>query len=226
MRCDQARRLFDSYLDGDLSPALATELGAHRIRCAECRRALALLEVSGQIIASDSETVSLGEDFSSRLLACMEPARRGRRERLWQMLYYAAPLTAAAVIALAFVGVFDRSNGTTVRGIKVENPAAHSTPSAPESAVQPSTAKVEEAAGAERALEEWIDRTRRNIQDKRQSGKSLHRALDLTIGQWLDILEQASDTSPSDDHYPGADVTTGPDEDASGDAIRPVDIGD
>ena len=212
MRCEQARQLFDAYLDGDLSPALATELGAHRVRCPDCRRALALLEVSGQIIASDHDEASLKEDFSSRLLACMEAPRRHWHERIRYALYYAGPLAAAAVIALAFLGVFDRSNGTKVQGVKVDNLAAPVARAVPEPASDDSIPTG--ATSEERALELWIDQARKSNEARRQSVESLQQHFDLTIGQWLDILEQANDTSSSEDHFPGADTAGEPTEDA------------
>lgn len=226
MRCEQARQLFDSYLDGDLSATMATELGTHRVRCSDCRRALALLEVSGQIIASDRDEAALGEDFSSRLLACMHTPQRQWRGRIRHTLYYAGPLAAAAVITLAFVGVFDRSNGTDVRGLKVENPdAPTANPVLKSTVVSPETEEADVSVEAEQLLDQWIEKTQKNMRDKRQSGESLQEALDLTIGQWLDILEQANDTSPSEDHFPGADATGEPAEDAAR-PIASVDIAD
>jgi hypothetical protein len=210
MQCEQARQLFDAYLDGEMSSALATELAAHRVRCSDCRRALALLEVSGEIISSDRDEVSLRDDFSSRLLACMDTPQS--RWRGWgrYAIYYAGPLAAAAVIALAFIGVFDRSNGAEVLGEKVENRDAQAVRPVPEPA-----AAEEDAANsleAEHALDEWIGQAGKNWQDRRESAEEFHKALDLTIGQWLDILEEANDTSSPEDHFPGANATGEPSE--------------
>ena len=221
MRCEQARQLFDAYLDGELSSALATELGAHRVRCPDCRRALALLEVSGQLITSDRDEAHLRENFSTRLLACMETPKNRWYERGRYVVYYVGPLAAAAVIALAFVGVFDRSNGTKVQGVKVDNVEAPSARVVPESTI--TSLEADESAGAEHALDEFIDQTRKSMQNKRQSGESLQKALDLTIGQWLDILEQANDTSSPEDHFPGADATGEPTQDTP-DPIESPDI--
>ncbi len=111
MQGEQARQLFDAYLDGELSPPLAMELGAHRIHCPECRRALALLEVSGHIIASDRDPVDLSSGFSNRLLACMGPPGGRWEQRLRRVMYIGGPLAAAAVVTMAFLGVFDRDQG-------------------------------------------------------------------------------------------------------------------
>jgi len=204
MRCKEARQLFDAYLDGELPPTLQAELGAHRIQCAECRTALALLEVSGQILASDRDDIVLGADFADRLLACMAAPRPRRLTQVKRALYYAAPLAAAALIVLAFLGVFDRANGTggqrlQVAGQEDSNPNAGLAPAAelqvPDAPTRP-----------EQRLERWIRQTQETGEAKRQSVESLQRVLDLTIGQWLDILEEAKDPSASEDHFPGADI--------------------
>ena len=44
--CQHARHLFDSYLDGELSANLQTELHAHRLNCTSCQNELALLEAA------------------------------------------------------------------------------------------------------------------------------------------------------------------------------------
>jgi Putative zinc-finger len=120
MRCEEARQLFDAYLDGELSPSLATELGVHRVRCAECRRSFALLEVSGHIISSDRDPVTVPDDFSERLLACVDVREHGWVAKVRRTLYFVGPLAAAAVIAMAFLGFFDRGRDSRVASMKVE----------------------------------------------------------------------------------------------------------
>lgn len=206
MQCEQARQLFDAYLDGELSASLATEVGAHRVRCAECRRALALLEVGGQIMASDRDAVSLRGDFADRLLACMEAPAVRWTHRFRRTLYIAGPLAAAAVIALAFLGVFD-SRDTRVAGEKsirkdrTDSEVARPLPDPPVEERLPEAGYRDEGW-----LEEWVKQTQQNMAAKRQSGESLQQVLDLTILQLLDTLERAKDVSPGEDHLPGADV--------------------
>ena len=108
MRCNQAQQLFDAYLDGELSPSLAAELGAHQLQCARCRQALALMEVTGHILASEPGEASLSHDFANRLLACLKHPRTRPLRRLQRWVYLGVPLAAAAMIALAVTGVFDR----------------------------------------------------------------------------------------------------------------------
>lgn len=206
MRCEQARQLFDAYLDGELSSAQATELGAHRVRCADCRRALALLEVSGHVIKSDADEAAVQEGFTDRLLACMdEPEPRWTR-RFRRALYVGAPLAAAAVIALAFLGVFDRSDAM-VAGKKEEA----RTPPPTEQVRQdvPSPERTADDAAAKR-LEEWINKTQHNVDTKQKSVQSLQESLDLTITQWLGILNARKAGPEGETHYPGSDELAKP----------------
>lgn len=220
MRCEQARQLFDAYLDGELSPALKTELGAHRVRCAQCRRALALLEVSGHVIQSDVDPVEVCEGFSDRLLACVETSQQRWTHRTRRALYLAGPLAAAAVITLAFLGVFD-GREPMVAGEKVEVPAA----AQPDPSIQPLVVEAEVDADAdatlagEPPLEDWLARTRDNMSSKLESGQSLQRYMDLTILQWIDILNSATHTSAGESHLPGSDDRTQP----ADEEVDPVD---
>ena len=209
MRCEEARQLFDAYLDGELSPALATELGAHRLRCPECRRALALMEVSGHIVASDQDTISVSEGLTDRLLACMERRHQARwPHRIRRGLYIGGPLAAAAVICLAFLGVFDRDTGEVAGARESLTPAAlediFETDVAPD-ALRPD---ADDAATVE--LDQWGEQFQRNLDGKRHGVESLQKAGDMTVLQLLDALEKAKDKSATEDHFPGADTETEP----------------
>jgi len=219
MDCEQARQLFDAYLDGELGSALATELGAHRVRCAECRQALALLEVSEHLITSDPERRELGTNFTHRLLACMDmpdenwrPAVNGpsgriaEREpmvsRLRRGLFWAGVSAAAAMVALAFLGAFDRRGESRVAGLTVLDPSAKArsgsngsgsevrvpqpgigadsrTGAASESASGDSDGAVlsHPVSDGDQPFQEWVGRVRSGIQTKRRSVESLRNAL-------------------------------------------------
>lgn len=210
MNCEQARQLFDAYLDGELSPQLATELGAHRVRCADCRRDLALMEVTGHIIGLDRDPVQVDHAFTDRLLACMESGRSRWTHRLRHWLYVGGPLAAAAIIMLAFIGVFDPGKGKTL-GVKEEAPPVGKVlPTIEEEALDdaPQAEDNEEI----RSLDAWLRETQERIEANQQSGESLQQQLDLTISQWLDILDKAKHSSEQEDHFPGADM---PDNDES-----------
>jgi hypothetical protein len=206
MRCDEARQLFDAYLDGELSPALATELGAHRLRCPECRRALALLEVTGHIVASDQDPVAVGEGLTDRLLACMEQQQIRWPHRIRRVLYIGGPLAAAAVICLAFLGVFDRERGQALGEKDWAEPAAIKDILTDDT----ETEGTDQDDSATLELDRLGQQFQRNLDSKRHSVESLQQARDMTVGQFLDVLEQAKDKSTAQDHFPGADPTTEP----------------
>lgn len=201
MRCEEARQYFDAYLDGELSPALATELGAHRLRCPDCRRRLALLEVSGHIIAADREPVELDDGFTHRLLACVEAPSAAGTAPLRRWLYIGAPLAAAAVVALAFLGAFDRRTPNRVLGVKAVNEAALDPLDEAEDDL---AGGVGELASADATPPEEIDPTAQAMQQWIESGKSLGQMFNMTILQTLDILEEAKNAAGPESHYPGA----------------------
>lgn len=126
--CRQAQQLFDAYLDGELSPSLETELGAHRVQCGDCRRALALLEVSGHIIRADHEDVTADSAFTDRLLACMDEPDHSLTHRAWRVASIGGGLAAAALVALAFLGLFDTRQRGKVAGVSEESSARRPVP--------------------------------------------------------------------------------------------------
>ncbi len=163
------------------------------------------MEVSGHIIASDRDPVALRGGFSDRLVACVEPKASQRMIRLRRSLYVAGPLAAAAVVVLAFLGVFDRSD-PKFAGEKVEWVDVGAMRPSQDPSPQEYPPEYSPASADERLLTEWIEQTQRNMAAKRRSGESLQKALDLTILQLIDILNQAKDASSGEDHFPGADV--------------------
>ncbi len=200
MRCEEARKLFDAYLDGELSPSLATELGAHRVHCAACRRSLALLEVSGHIISSDREPVTVPEDFSERLLACVDVRENSWPAKVRPILYFVGPLAAAAVIAMAFLGFFDRGRDSRVAGVKVE-------PAHVEGGVsRPNVPSAYDREAAERAIDLWIGQMQSNKAAKAGAAESAPKPPDLTILQILEMLKDANEGATELHHFPGADL--------------------
>ncbi len=219
MNCEQAKQLFDAYLDGELSTSLATELGAHRLRCSNCRRALALLEVSGHIIGSDREAGTLPEAFSDRLLSCVDDQNRRAWVRFRRTLYIAGPVAAAAVVVLAFAGLFDGQGKSTVAG-KTE---IKQQPSGTGDQLGSSTGANEQELG-EHALSDFIEQAQRNMEDKRRSGESLQQMLDQTIFGALDQLEEEGATPrlsgpPREAEVPDAEAPA--EQDSPGSRTRP-----
>lgn len=231
MDCAQAHQLFDAHLDGELSPALATELGAHLLQCPKCRQALALMEVSTHIIASDREPTRLSSGFQDRLLTCLD-----RRPRTWfartrRIAYVAVPLAAAAVVALAFLGVFDREG--QVAGEKIDV-AQESTPvvetvattdpiTSPEDEagdlllMPDATAGLDGARPGGQALERWIRQWQDNLDATRHSGDAIKQGVDQTIIQLLESLRNAQDAGAGLDHFPGSETTPALGTDDAGD---------
>lgn len=202
MRCDQARQFFDAYLDGELSPSLATELGAHRLRCADCRQALALMEVSGHIVKTDQEPVQLRRNFTERLLDCVNQQSMPWLRRWRRQIYIGGPMAAAAVIALAFFGVFDNPESRVLseKGVLIERTpvGGEASTGSPYAAVTPALGRVADE-GNQEVLKAWIDQTRQNIAAKRESGESLRQFLDQKLEQWDSVLDDTqADPEPED----------------------------
>lgn len=207
MNCTEARQLFDAYLDGELAPTLATELAAHRLMCADCRRALALLEVSGHIIASDRHEPAMANDFTDRLLACMETEAGGAR-RWTRWLYVGGPLAAAALLAIVMIGAF-RSEPTKVAGWKETAPVESlslddvvrdeplATPAAPDP--------------REAQLDAYLKELRERVAAKQQAGESVQAILDLSVIQLMSIVAPSHDPLKDVDPADPADMegTTG-----------------
>ena len=123
MNCQEAERLFDAFLDDELSGALRLEFDAHRLRCRDCQQKLAMLEACEHIFARDARVPRLSDDFTERVIG--EIAERGVRPRrtlsMRTLMTCAALLPAAAVLLIAFVWPFGSAkrpttNHTTLAG--------------------------------------------------------------------------------------------------------------
>jgi hypothetical protein len=208
MRCEQARQLFDAYLDGELSTALATELGTHRLKCASCRRELALLEVTGHIIRSDAAPKALEHDFTERLMQCVQTPRERRIAQLRKSLLVGGPLAAAAVIVLAFAGLFDAGGTSKVAGVKEVNPNAHPAPVS-----QPQ----QQGEVPDRKLEKWLESAKQKTDAARRSGESLQNVIDSTLIEVIDVIEDEETAGEAADGGGGAEESAVDDNDATTD---------
>lgn len=105
MNCSEAERLFDPYLDGELSGSLRLEFDAHRLRCTLCQRKLAMMEACEHILAGDSRAPALSTDFTDNLMARIAEQkiapRRPQRRPL--KIAVAIGLQAAAVVAFILI---------------------------------------------------------------------------------------------------------------------------
>jgi anti-sigma factor RsiW len=141
MHCEQAKTLIDAYLDGDLAPTLANELSAHCMQCPDCRQMLALSEVAGHLVSADSDSVALDDEFTDRLMACIELPGNSRKARLWRITRIGVPFAAAAVLVFALFGAFDPAK--RVAGEKEFAPPVEAT------SIQPEPSAVPDAATAD-----------------------------------------------------------------------------
>lgn len=214
MNCEQAQQLFDAYLDGELSAMLKTELGAHCVQCADCRRAMALIQVSGHILNADRDPVELGAGFSDRLIACVDSREKHWTVRFRRWAYVGGPMAAAAVILLAFMGTFDRGGTSQVAG-RVDKPLiiGSAIDEIDESLIDSAFISGEEN---DPAIQGWFDQVETNLKNKRGSGEQLQESLNLTILQMIDILDKADESVPSDsprvdpNHKPASDKSKRP----------------
>jgi len=118
MQCDRVLKLVDPYVDGELSAPMAAEVAAHCVRCTDCGRTLALAQVTASVIASGRAEPALSDDFTERLLACVQAGRAlsAHRGRRW-LIYGAAAVAAAAVLMIAFISPM-RERPKIVAGMK------------------------------------------------------------------------------------------------------------
>lgn len=121
MNCEQARNLFDAYVDGELSPPLEMEVSAHRLACASCRQELALLEVVGHVMSLDHEDAEpdlLRPDFTDRLLTCIEPPGTAAARRRSRWLRAGGGVLAIAASMAFAMSLFFNSSAPRVAGVK------------------------------------------------------------------------------------------------------------
>lgn len=207
MDCDQARNLFDAFLDGELSPSLATELSSHRLTCEDCRRALALMEVVEQVVKCDDdlEPIGLCEGFTDRLLACIDQPDLKRAplfSRRW--LSIGAPLAAAALLAFFLMVPGRGPEEHHVLG-KIQGGEPEPGPVVKSSATTPNADNVQDA------WQRWLQDLQDQWDADRTGGEHLRRAIESTAQQWLNV--------EADQNADGADMADPPPSQDSEDAI-------
>lgn len=101
MDCPECGKLFDAYLDAQLSGTMRLEFDTHRVRCTRCQQRVAMLETAGNVIAAD-QPPAIADDFTARVMADVE--RRRRRGRTIR-LYVIAGLAQAAAVALFVIWI-------------------------------------------------------------------------------------------------------------------------
>ena len=78
----------------------------------------------------------------------------------------------------------------------------------------------------ERPLEAWLRDAERNMAAKRESGESLQKAFDLTIGQLLDILKDAAEKAQNSGQEPPPDELAAPPENSDAGSASDEDVED
>lgn len=127
MNCRDFEQLFDAYLDGELGGAMRLEFDAHRLRCTQCQRSLAMMQSIGSAITAQEPGPIMSAEFTDRVMAqiaAREPALR--RRRIFRLVGSGVGLTGiAAAVFLAFtwnpakvasdpVATLDANRGTLV----------------------------------------------------------------------------------------------------------------
>ncbi|MCH7813128.1 MAG: zf-HC2 domain-containing protein [Planctomycetes bacterium] len=185
MNCEQARNLFDAYLDGELSSALETELHAHRLNCPDCRQELALMEVAGHVIQSGTDEFTLQPDFTDRLLACVAADAPQRRSRRGLIIRIGAGLAAAACVTLVLVRMIGPTPqvapfAETGPDTAVSDAAVGSDPEG--EFEMPAPGFQDAATALQRSLEDAMLETH-------ESSASLWRLGEMTLLQLIDTLQ-------------------------------------
>lgn len=210
MNCEQARKLFDAYLNGELAGSLATEFAAHRVRCGDCRRALAILQVTGHVLASDDDETALSEEFTDRLLACTRQPSKERSPWRRRILWIGGPLATAAAVALVLLGVFHR-RPTQVAGERslMFDPMLELESTAPGLQGMDPDDGGKEGASGNVGMTQLGQQLQDGIEAKRQSGKYLQEALDVTVLKLLNSL----DAPPKPPNTPAEPAVPAPSQD-------------
>lgn len=114
MNCRQAQNLLDCYLDGELPESLRAEVHAHRLTCPDCQRAMAVIEVAGDVISGDRPEPALSLSFTDRVMCDVQPPHEPRVARIVRFRRTAAflgPVVSAAAVWM-FVVSYVSFSGT------------------------------------------------------------------------------------------------------------------
>ncbi|MCG3125904.1 MAG: hypothetical protein CHACPFDD_00731 [Phycisphaerae bacterium] len=124
MTCAECERLYDAYLDGQLSGTLRLEFDAHRLRCRRCQQTIAMLEACTFVIGSDRRQPALSPDFTARVMedigARSDERRRAVRVRATRVAFVAGGLIQAAAVVI-FAIMLPRG-GVAPRSPRAETP--------------------------------------------------------------------------------------------------------
>jgi hypothetical protein len=204
MNCQQARNLFDAYLNGELSDGLATELAAHRLQCSACRHELALLEVAGHVMSADPDDPTPPADFTRRLMACLEAPRPVPLYRRAKLIWAAGSVMAAAA-CIAFVVTLHSGPEERVKGARQEYNGPVTTPEA-NGAPRKAAADLDAVTEAfQRRLEQETLNTHKAVHSLEQAGRR-------TILNTIEALQAKPGAEGVDQLEPPAEGAHAPDD--------------
>jgi len=169
------------------------------------------------VLKADDEPVALDVAFTDRLMACMDAPRLRWPAPMRWMTYVGAPLAAAAVVAMAFLGFFDGGGSGHVAGVTTSIESVLGEPPVPPVLIEAPSDRVE--FKRTHPLDEWFSEVQSDTAAKRRDGQEIQDTLDLTILQLLDILEDAkkdgaSGRSPGPGLVPDGDPLPEPQQSA------------
>jgi len=198
--CQDARNLFDRYIEGDLPSSLQTELQAHRLNCPSCQNELVMLETLGDVISLDHHAPKLDDSFTDRVLSARREQLKAAKPRRWNrlMLYTAPPLAAAACITffLFMTTPWSKTHETVISGQAEKVPRVavklmtgpNGSPTTPEEQADlDATEEMAPPVFAE-AIAKLLQKTHTTLEDTRRGVKDLELLLYLSL----------SDTIPND----------------------------
>lgn len=220
MNCSHARNLFDAYLNGELSNALATELAAHRLQCSACRHELALMEVAGHVMRSDPDDPKAPADFTRRLMACIEAPRPIPFYRRAKVVWAAGSMMAAAA-CLTFVVTLRSGPEERVKGARqdfngpVTTPESNEAPNAPAADIDAVTEAFQ------RRLEQETSNTHKAVNSLEQAGRRTILNTIQALQAESPDEENANQGAPPDNRADAPDDTRGaPDAEDDADQIE------
>ncbi|MBI4580977.1 MAG: zf-HC2 domain-containing protein [Planctomycetes bacterium] len=189
--CRHARHLFDTYLDGELSPSLQAELHAHQLNCSDCQGELALLEACGDVVAYDRGEPTVNAAFTDRVLLAYRAQARPAPRRHWGrlILTVSSPEAAAAAIALAVLLIAPTGKEASpglVAGERTRVPDSVKDilltfGGKEEGAPKSPTARQMPAGFVDVMLAPWVEQTRKTVDGTRRSVERLDSLLRLGI---------------------------------------------
>lgn len=105
MNCSDIEPLLLAERDGVLTPEQHAELAAHVAGCSACRRARAIYGEAVTFLKTDAANVAVPDaDKEWRTVrAQLHQPAKPRRSPLAPVIWFGAPLAAAAVLAFAFI---------------------------------------------------------------------------------------------------------------------------